>query len=77
MRKIPEVILSTSTAGTTMSDFMDRTLGPGYVRGSALLIAILLSIFGLWRASVPSLAVDQINSRKGELFYSCSGSRSC
>src|SRR3954469_7146220 len=32
------VILSTSTAGTTMSDFMDRTLGLGYVRGSALLI---------------------------------------
>jgi uncharacterized membrane-anchored protein len=36
------VILSTSTAGTTMSDFMDRTLGLGYATGSALLIGILL-----------------------------------
>ena len=63
------VILSTSTAGTTMSDFMDRTLGLGYLWGSALLVAILLSIFGLWRASVPSLDVEQISSRKGELFY--------
>jgi uncharacterized membrane-anchored protein len=63
------VILSTSTAGTTMSDFMDRTLGLGYARGSALLIAILLLIFALWRGSEPSLAVDQIRTRKGELFY--------
>lgn len=38
------VILSTSTAGTTMSDFMDRTLGLGYATGSMILIAILLAI---------------------------------
>ncbi|AVI85089.1 hypothetical protein I5591_14195 [Pseudomonas syringae pv. tomato] len=36
------VILSTSTAGTTMSDFMDRTLGHGYVMGSTVLIAMLI-----------------------------------
>src|SRR5882672_10179098 len=39
------VILTTSTAGTTMSDYMDRTLGLGYAKGAAILITLLLSIF--------------------------------
>src|SRR6185503_11728105 len=38
------VILSTSTAGTTMSDYIDRTLGLGYVAGSALLIGALVAV---------------------------------
>jgi len=63
------VILSTSTAGTTMSDFMDRTLGLGYATGSAILIGILLLTFALWRLSGNPLDVNRITSRKGELFY--------
>jgi uncharacterized membrane-anchored protein len=63
------VILSTSTAGTTMSDFMDRTLGLGYAAGSAILIAILLGIFTVWYMSEKSLSVNHIASRKAELFY--------
>lgn len=63
------VILSTSTAGTTMSDFMDRTLGLGYATGSALLIGILLVIFAAWKLSGSTLAVDRIRSFKGEMFY--------
>ncbi|WP_411384497.1 hypothetical protein ACK3BK_19925 [Pseudomonas sp. L7] len=63
------VILSTSTAGTTMSDFMDRTLGLGYAAGSALLIGILLLTFALWRLSGNPLDVTRIRSRAGELFY--------
>ncbi|AHG41501.1 membrane protein [Pseudomonas syringae CC1557] len=63
------VILSTSTAGTTMSDFMDRTLGLGYALGSALLIAALMVIFCAWYASEKSLSVDKVTSLKGELFY--------
>lgn len=63
------VILATSTAGTTMSDFMDRTLGLGYASGSAILICLLLAVLGLWRLSEKSLAVDNIVSRRGELFY--------
>jgi len=63
------VILSTSTAGTTMSDFMDRTLGLGYPRGAALLVAILLLIFGLWWRAESTLAVDRIRTRRGEVFY--------
>lgn len=63
------VILSTSTAGTTMSDFMDRTLELGYATGSAILISILAAIFALWRFSGTSLSVDNIRSFKGEMFY--------
>jgi len=63
------VILSTSTAGTTMSDFMDRTLGLGYATGSAILICMLVSIFAIWRLSEKSLSVDSIHTTKGELFY--------
>ncbi|PWB33338.1 hypothetical protein DCO48_10240 [Pseudomonas sp. SDI] len=63
------VILSTSTAGTTMSDFMDRTLGLGYATGSAILIGILLLTFAIWRLSGDPLNVNNIRSRRGELFY--------
>lgn len=63
------VILSTSTAGTTMSDFMDRTLGLGYASGSLILISLLITIFGVWRLSEKSLSVDSVRTTKGELFY--------
>ena len=63
------VILATSTAGTTMSDFMDRSMGLGYATGSAILISILLTTLALWKLSEKSLSVDHISSRRGELFY--------
>jgi uncharacterized membrane-anchored protein len=63
------VILSTSTAGTTMSDYMDRTLGLGYMRGSAILLAILLGVLTLWRLTVRDLSVVNIRTFKVELLY--------
>jgi len=63
------VILATSTAGTTMSDYMDRTLGLGYATGSAILVTILLVVLGLWRLTEKSLSVTEITTRRGELFY--------
>lgn len=63
------VILATSTAGTTMSDFMDRTVALGYAKGSALLVAILAGVLTLWRATEKTLAVDRIETRRAELFY--------
>jgi uncharacterized membrane-anchored protein len=63
------VILSTSTAGTTMSDYMDRTLALGYATGSLILITILVIVLVVWRFTVGSLSVDNIRSRKAELFY--------
>ncbi len=63
------VILATSTAGTTMSDFMDRTLGLGYATGSMILAGLLISTLLVWKVSEKSLSVTSIQSRKGELFY--------
>lgn len=63
------VILSTSTAGTTMSDYMDRTLGLGYALGSCILIALLLITLFIWWQSEKSLSVTEIRTKKGELFY--------
>ena len=63
------VILTTSTAGTTMSDYMDRTLGLGYAEGSLILLSILLVIFALWRLSGIPLSVTSIKTFKIELIY--------
>lgn len=63
------VILSTSTAGTTMSDYMDRTLGLGYAMGSTILVSILLAMLAFWRFSVGSLSVTNVKTPKVELLY--------
>jgi len=63
------VILLTSTAGTTLSDFMDRTLQLGYAKGSAILLSLLLAIFLYWRTSDHSMSVEQIKTRKVEVLY--------
>jgi len=63
------VILTTSTAGTTMSDFMDRTLGLGYAKGSLLLAACVAVMLALWRWSVGTLSVQDVRSRRAEMFY--------
>lgn len=63
------VIIATSTAGTTMSDYMDRTLGLGYTKGAAILIAMLVGILTLWSFTVGSVSVNDIRSRKAEVFY--------
>lgn len=63
------VILTTSTAGTTMSDFMDRTLGLGYMRGSLILVGGLLVVLTAWRLTEKSLSVANIQTTRSEIFY--------
>lgn len=63
------VILSTSIAGTTMSDYMDRTLGLGYAKGSLLLCTLLLAIFVIWRFSKASFSVNKITTVKVEFLF--------
>ncbi|WP_228479079.1 COG4705 family protein [Flavobacterium soyangense] len=63
------VILATSTAGTTISDFMDRTLGLGYATGSLILATLLVVTLVIWKISEKTLAVTNITSTRGELFY--------
>ncbi len=63
------VIVSTSTAGTTMSDYMDRTLGLGYLTGSLILVSILITTLAVWRYSEGTLSVENIKSFKVEILY--------
>ena len=63
------VILTTSTAGTTMSDYMDRTLGLGYAIGSLILTTCLLMVLTIWHFSEKTLSVSNIKTVKVELFY--------
>ncbi len=63
------VIVATTTVGTTMADFFDRSLGIGYVGGSSILFALLMASLGVWYWSTGSVSVDTITNRKAEAFY--------
>jgi len=63
------VILATSTLGTTLSDYADRTLNLGYARGSAILVTLLGLTLFFWKLTQNSLSVTQIANRKAEAFY--------
>lgn len=63
------VILSTSTAGTTISDFMNRTAGLGYAKGALVLITGLSAVFAVWKLSGHSFDVVRISTFGGELLY--------
>jgi uncharacterized membrane-anchored protein len=63
------VIVATTTVGTTMADYADRSLGIGYVGGSLILFTMLMIVLGLWRASVGSVSVNDITSPEAEVFY--------
>jgi uncharacterized membrane-anchored protein len=63
------VVLLTSTAGTTMSDYMDRTLGLGYAPGSAILASLLIIVLIVWRATEGTLSVSDIRTPRVEAFY--------
>jgi uncharacterized membrane-anchored protein len=62
-------IIATTTVGTTMADFADRSLGIGYAGGSALLLALLIGSLALWHRILGSVSVDTITSRRAEGFY--------
>jgi uncharacterized membrane-anchored protein len=62
-------IIASTTFGTTMADFADRSLGVGYTGGSAILLFCLLATLGLWYWSLGSISVDTVNSAKVEVFY--------
>lgn len=62
-------IVASTTAGTTLADFADRSLGIGYTGGSSLLLACVLAVLGLWYWSQGSISVDTVNTPKVEAFY--------
>jgi uncharacterized membrane-anchored protein len=63
------VIVATTLAGTTMADFADRSLGIGYLGGSLILFALVMTTLGIWRLIVGSVSFDHITSPHVELFY--------
>ncbi|HEX4158113.1 MAG TPA: hypothetical protein VHY79_06530 [Rhizomicrobium sp.] len=62
-------IIASTTAGTTMADFADRSLGIGYVGGSLILFACVLATLGLWYLTQGSVSVQTVSTPKVEAFY--------
>lgn len=63
------VIVATTTLGTTVADFLDRSLGIGYTGGASILLVLLVATLLIWYFSLGSIAINDINSRKAEIFY--------
>lgn len=63
------VIVGTTTVGTEISDFMDRTLGLGYALGSTLLLSALLITLWLWYKNLKTINVYPIFSKNEEIYY--------
>ena len=63
------VILATTTVGTTLADFVDRSLGIGYLGGSSLLAALLIASLVTWHRTLGTVSIDSINSNQAEILY--------
>ena len=62
-------IVASTTFGTTMADFADRSLGIGYTGGSTLLFACLIAVLGAWYLSQGTVSVNTVSTPKVEAFY--------
>ena len=62
-------IVASTTFGTTMADFADRSLGIGYTGGSTLLLACLIAVLALWYWSQGTISVNTVSTPKVEAFY--------
>lgn len=62
-------IIASTTLGTTLADFADRSLGIGYFGGSILLLSFLFITLSLWKKSTGSISVESIYNKKSEIYY--------
>src|SRR5690348_3070686 len=62
-------IIASTTAGTTMADFADRSMGVGYAGGSSILFACLMAVLAPWHYSQGTISVETVSSPKTEAFY--------
>jgi uncharacterized membrane-anchored protein len=63
------VVIATTTAGTTMADFADRSLGIGYPGGASLLFVLLMASLAIWYRSAGSISVNTVSTPRIETFY--------
>ena len=63
------VIVATTTAGTTIADFCDRSLGIGYPGGASILFVLLMVSLGIWYWAEGSISVETVRAPKVEMFY--------
>lgn len=62
-------IIASTTVGTTLADYVDRSLGIGYAGGTTLLLVLLVGSLFTWYRSQGSVAVETVNSPRSEFFY--------
>ncbi len=62
-------IIATTTVGTTMADFADRSLGIGYSGGSLMLFALLMGALFVWHRSMGTISISSIDTPRAETFY--------
>lgn len=62
-------IIASTTVGTTLADYFDRSLGIGYAGGASILLACVLGSLTAWYVSLGSIDVQTVATRKAEIFY--------
>ena len=62
-------IVATTTVGTTLADFADRSLGIGYTGGASLLLALVLASLFVWHRTLGSVSINTVHTPKAEMFY--------
>ena len=62
-------IIATTTVGTTLADFADRSLGIGYAGGTTLLFSLLMASLWVWYRTLGTVSVASVSSPKSEMFY--------
>ncbi len=62
-------IIATTTVGTTLADYVDRSLGIGYLGGTTILFTLLMTSLFVWHRALGSIAVNSVSSPKSEMFY--------
>lgn len=63
------VVVATTMVGTTTSDYLDRTLGLGYPKSSAILFCGVIAVLVAWRFTTGAIAYDHIATKSNETFY--------
>ena len=62
-------IIASTTVGTTLADFVDRSLGIGYTGGSTILFSLLLGSLFVWYRTMGTISISSVSSPKSEFFY--------